>query len=123
MSEKGLQEKIESYWKKKDSLNFTDSELRSDVNKVLNLLDSGEIRVSEKKNTYLKFFRISHHVLMGIPSGSLLLAGGYVHYRRRSAIWLLENGIWNPIGNLQNVNFKNEKNISLELRLMLMDLQ
>ena len=77
----------------------------------------------KKKNTYLKFFRISHHVLMGIPSGSLLLAGGYVHYRRRSAIWLLENGIWNPIGNLQNVNFKNEKNISLELRLMLMDLQ
>lgn len=49
MSEKGLQEKIESYWEKKDSLNFTDSELRSDVNKVLNLLDSGEIRVSEKK--------------------------------------------------------------------------
>ena len=53
MSEKGLQEKIEIYWEKKDSLNFTDSDLRSDVNKVLNLLDSGEIRVSEKKKWFL----------------------------------------------------------------------
>ena len=47
MAEKGLQEKLK-FIGKKDSLNFTDSDLRSDVNKVLNLLDSGEIRVSEK---------------------------------------------------------------------------
>ena len=50
MSEKVLKEKIENYWEEKDSLNFTDNDLRSDVNKVLNLLDNGQLRVSEKKN-------------------------------------------------------------------------
>ena len=50
MKEKELKEKIENYWAEKDSLNFTDSNLRTDIDKVLNLLDIGEIRVCEKKN-------------------------------------------------------------------------
>ena len=50
MSQKELQQKIESYWENKDSLNLTDVDLRSNVDEVLNLLDAGKIRVSEKKN-------------------------------------------------------------------------
>ena len=50
MSQKELQQKIESYWENKDSLNLTDADLRSNVDEVLNLLDAGKIRVSEKKN-------------------------------------------------------------------------
>ena len=50
MSQKELQQKIESYWENKDSLNFTDVDLRSNVDEVLSLLDAGKIRVSEKKN-------------------------------------------------------------------------
>ena len=49
MSEKVLEEKIENYWEEKDSLNLADNDLRSDVNKVLDLLDNGQLRVSEKK--------------------------------------------------------------------------
>ena len=54
MSENKLKENIENYWEKRDSLNFTDNDLRFDVNKVLDLLDSGQIRVSEKKMVYGK---------------------------------------------------------------------
>ena len=50
MSKNELKEKIENYWEKKDSLNPTDNNIRSDVDKVLDLLDSGKIRVREKKN-------------------------------------------------------------------------
>ena len=50
MSQKELQQKIESYWENKNSLNLTDVDLRSNVDEVLNLLDAGKIRVSEKKN-------------------------------------------------------------------------
>lgn len=50
MSQKELQQKIESYWENKDSLNLTDVDLRSNVDEVLSLLDAGKIRVSEKKN-------------------------------------------------------------------------
>ena len=49
MSEKALQEKIENYWEEKDSLNLADNDLRSDVNKVLDLLDNGQLRVRKKK--------------------------------------------------------------------------
>ena len=50
MSQKELQQKIESYWENKDSLNLKDVDLRSNVDEVLSLLDAGKIRVSEKKN-------------------------------------------------------------------------
>ena len=50
MSQKELQQKIESYWENKDSLNLTDVDLCSNVDEVLSLLDAGKIRVSEKKN-------------------------------------------------------------------------
>ena len=43
---------------------------------------------------------------MGLPSGSLLLAGGRVEYDYQAAIWLLENEIWNKIGDLEYVNLK-----------------
>ncbi len=49
MSEKALQEKIENYWEKREDLNPTDVSLCTDVDEVLNLLDIGKIRVSEKK--------------------------------------------------------------------------
>ena len=42
---------------------------------------------------------------MGLPSGSLLLAGGWVGPEIQKEIWLLENGIWEQIGDLQHVSF------------------
>ena len=42
---------------------------------------------------------------MGLPSGSLLLAGGWDESERQKEIWLLENDIWEQIGNLTNVSF------------------
>ena len=53
MSQKELQQKIESYWENKDSLNLTDADLRSNVDEVLNLLDAGKIRVIQKKKRNL----------------------------------------------------------------------
>ena len=53
MSQKELQQKIESHWENKDSLNLADVDLRSNVDEVLNLLDAGKIRVSEKKKRNL----------------------------------------------------------------------
>ena len=50
MSQKELQQKIESYWENKDSLNLTDVDLRSNVDEVLNLLDTGKKKKSKKKN-------------------------------------------------------------------------
>ena len=45
---------------------------------------------------------------MGLPSGSLLLAGGEqmvgaTNWRALTAIWLLQNDIWKKIGDLKNV--------------------
>ena len=54
MSEKALQEKIENYWEKREDLNPTDVSLCTDVDEVLNLLDIGKIRVSEKKRRLME---------------------------------------------------------------------
>ena len=43
---------------------------------------------------------------MGLPSGSLLLAGGWDEDERQTAIWLLENDTWQKIGDLKHVNLK-----------------
>ena len=64
-----------------------------------------------KQNTKIFYQNIfsetSHHVLIGLPSGSLLLAGGRGFiWKGKSAIWLLQNDIWNQIGDLQSVSLK-----------------
>ena len=46
-----------------------------------------------------------HHVLMGLPSGNLLLAGG----SGEISLWLLQYDIWQPIGDLQDVIADNLK--------------
>ena len=54
---------------------------------------------------------IAYHVLIGLPSGNLLLAGGETYendWGAQTAIWLLENDTWKIIGNLQNVSFRFE---------------
>ena len=87
----------------------------NEKNKVETLTSSGWITLIDFPKRYSKnhvifyFFReISYHVLMGLPSGSLLLAGGYdENDERQRAIWLLENDIWEPIGDLEYVNLKN----------------
>ena len=84
-------------------------------NKVETLSSSGWSTLPDFPKRYLKNIflypnlasRIYYHVLMGLPSGSLLLAGGYDGNEYQRAIWLLESGIWSQIGNVQKVNFKN----------------
>ena len=45
-----VKEEIEKYWEEKESLNFSDPDIKKNIFSVLQLLDSGEIRVFEKKN-------------------------------------------------------------------------
>ena len=41
---------IESFWEERESLNFSDVNIKKKILDVLELLDSGQIRVCEKKN-------------------------------------------------------------------------
>ena len=44
---------------------------------------------------------------MGLPSGSLLLAGGAYYFgewKNLRRIWLLNNNVWSKIGDLLEVN-------------------
>ena len=56
------------------------------------------------------FSQIYSHILIGLPSESLLLAGGRRFddgiYVPQTTIWLLQNDMWNQIGNLKNVIIK-----------------
>ena len=45
-----VKEEIEKYWEERESLNFSDPDIKKNIFSVLQLLDSGEIRVCEKKN-------------------------------------------------------------------------
>ena len=47
---------------------------------------------------------------MGLPSGSLLLAGGTTSDGFQSTIWLLEDDAWKEIGHLRQVNIENIEN-------------
>ena len=44
-----VKEEIEKYWEERESLNFSDPDIKKNIFSVLQLLDSGEIRVCEKK--------------------------------------------------------------------------
>ena len=44
-----VKEEIEKYWEGRESLNFSDPDIKKNIFSVLQLLDSGEIRVCEKK--------------------------------------------------------------------------
>ena len=50
MSNELIKEKIENYWNSKESINSGNKEVCKDIQEVMNLLDNGEIRVSEKVN-------------------------------------------------------------------------
>ena len=45
-----VKQEIEKYWEERESLNFSDPDIKKNIFSVLQLLDSGEIRVCEKKN-------------------------------------------------------------------------
>ena len=49
MSNELIKEKIENYWNNKESVNSGNKEVCEDIQKVMDLLDNGEIRVSEKE--------------------------------------------------------------------------
>lgn len=49
MSNELIKEKIENYWNNKESINSGNKEVFEDIQKVMDLLDNGEIRVSEKE--------------------------------------------------------------------------
>ena len=51
MSNEKIKEKIENYWNSKESIN-SGNKVCKDIQEVMNLLDNGEIRVSEKKMVY-----------------------------------------------------------------------
>ncbi len=49
MSNELIREKIENHWNKKESVNSGSKEVCEDIKEVMDLLDTGEIRVSEKQ--------------------------------------------------------------------------
>ena len=40
-----VKEEIEKYWEERESLNFSDQDIKKKIFSVLQMLDSGEIRV------------------------------------------------------------------------------
>ena len=89
MSQKELQQKIESYWENKDSLNLTDVDLRSNVDEVLSLLDAGKITVSEKKNGFWEANQwIKKAILLSFKTkDNSIFSSGTSNLRRGQYTW------------------------------------
>ena len=45
-----LENKITEYWNNRDKVDFSDAEVTNNIDKVVNLLDCGELRIANKKN-------------------------------------------------------------------------
>ena len=73
---------------KRDSLNFTDNDLRFDVNKVLDLLDSGQIRVSEKNGLWEANQWVKKAILLSFKTkDNSIFSSGTSNLRRGQYTW------------------------------------
>ena len=73
-----VKEEIEKYWEERESLKFSDPDIKKNIFSVLQLLDSGEIRVCEKKNDnwitneWIKkesYFHLKLKIMLSFPVG------------------------------------------------------
>ena len=84
-----VKEEIEKYWEEKESLNFSDPDIKKNIFSVLQLLDSGEIRVCEKKNdNWITNEWIKKGILLSFKTqDNVIFSSGISNSRRGQYSW------------------------------------
>ena len=84
-----VKEEIEKYWEEKESLNFSDPDIKKNIFSVLQLLDSGEIRVCEKKNdNWITNEWIKKAILLSFKTqDNVIFSSGISNSRRGQYSW------------------------------------
>ena len=84
-----VKEEIEKYWEERESLNFSDPDIKKNIFSVLQLLDSGEIRVCEKKNdNWITNEWIKKGILLSFKTqDSVIFSSGISNSRRGQYSW------------------------------------
>ena len=84
-----FKEEIEKYWEERESLNFSDQDIKKNIFSVLQLLDSGEIRVCEKKNdNWITNEWIKKGILLSFKTqDNVIFSSGISNSRRGQYSW------------------------------------
>ena len=84
-----VKEEIEKYWEERESLNFSDPDIKKNIFSVLQLLDSGEIRVCEKKNdNWITNEWIKKAILLSFKTqDNVIFSSGISNSRRGQYSW------------------------------------
>ena len=84
-----VKEEIEKYWEERESLNFSDPDIKKNIFSVLQLLDSGEIRVCEKKNdNWITNEWIKKGILLSFKTqDNVIFSSGISNSRRGQYSW------------------------------------
>ena len=84
-----VKEEIEKYWEERESLNFSDPDIKKNIFSVLQLLDSGEMRVCEKKNdNWITNEWIKKAILLSFKTqDNVIFSSGISNSRRGQYSW------------------------------------
>ena len=84
-----VKEEIDKYWEERESLNFSDPDIKKNIFSVLQLLDSGEIRVCEKKNdNWITNEWIKKAILLSFKTqDNVIFSSGISNSRRGQYSW------------------------------------
>ena len=84
-----VKQEIEKYWEERESLNFSDPDIKKNIFSVLQLLDSGEIRVCEKKNdNWITNEWIKKGILLSFKThDNVIFSSGISNSRRGQYSW------------------------------------
>ena len=84
-----IKNEIEKFWDNKDSINFSDEDIKKKILSVLASLDSGELRVCEKvDNTWITNEWIKKAILLSFRSqDNMMFSSGISNSRRGQYSW------------------------------------
>ena len=84
-----IRNEIEKFWDNKDSINFSDEDIKKKILSVLASLDSGELRVCEKiDNTWTTNEWIKKAILLSFRSqDNMIFSSGISNSRRGQYSW------------------------------------
>ena len=84
-----IKNEIEKFWDNKDSINFSDEDIKKKILSVLASLDSGELRVCEKvDNTWITNEWIKKAILLSFRSqDNIIFSSGISNSRRGQYSW------------------------------------
>ena len=84
-----IKNEIEKFWDNKDSINFSDEDIKKKILSVLASLDSGELRVCEKvDNTWITNEWIKKAILLSFRSqDNMIFSSGISNSRRGQYSW------------------------------------